>query len=158
VLVASGAVAALVWAVTAPNARFAVVPFWVFALGAWMLALTTRVGAALVPKRRALGASVLVLVGMLLAVTFTVRAVSVGGGGGRSVLTAVILPPASKAGYFEAPSVAMVQRITDAGLAVGVPVSGLQVWNADLPATPVFDPKLRARQPGDLGAGFEIGP
>ncbi len=47
-------------------------------------------------------------------------------------------------------------RTTTSGLDVYVPVGDFRVWNAPLPCTPYFDPRLRERVPGDLSKGFVL--
>jgi hypothetical protein len=51
------------------------------------------------------------------------------------------------------PEYELVQRVTDSGLRVWVPVEGDRVGNAPLPATPYFRRELRLRGDG-LRSGF----
>jgi hypothetical protein len=50
----------------------------------------------------------------------------------------------------------LVQKVTDSGLRVWVPVAGYQTWDAPLPATPYFRRNLRLRGQ-DLASGFCLG-
>jgi hypothetical protein len=45
-------------------------------------------------------------------------------------------------------------RTTDSGLPVYTPVGDARVWDAPLPCTPYFNPKLRLRVAGDVARGF----
>jgi hypothetical protein len=47
-------------------------------------------------------------------------------------------------------------KTTDSGLNVRVPVDDNRAWDAPLPWTPHWNPKLRLRTPGDLSGGFLI--
>lgn len=49
---------------------------------------------------------------------------------------------------------AMKMMVTRSGLAVYVPVTGDQVWNSELPATPYFSPRLRLRETNNMSQGF----
>jgi hypothetical protein len=49
----------------------------------------------------------------------------------------------------------LMQKVTDSGLRIWVPVAGDQTWNAPLPATPYFRRDLRLRGQ-DLAQGFVL--
>lgn len=48
-------------------------------------------------------------------------------------------------------------KVTDSGLEINVPVNDNRAWDAPLPWTPDFNPKLQLRDPGNLGRGFILG-
>lgn len=50
----------------------------------------------------------------------------------------------------------MEVKVTDSGLNLYVPVAGDQCWNAPLPNTPYFNPKLRLRVKDDIRSGFVL--
>jgi hypothetical protein len=53
-----------------------------------------------------------------------------------------------------AKQVDMIARETNSGLTVFVPKNGDQCWDAELPCTPYFSPKLALRDPGSVSKGF----
>ncbi|MFT5241379.1 MAG: hypothetical protein ACI9X0_002359 [Kiritimatiellia bacterium] len=53
-----------------------------------------------------------------------------------------------------AKQVDMIARETNSGLTVFVPQNGDQCWNADLPCTPYFSPRLVLRDPNRIEKGF----
>jgi hypothetical protein len=56
--------------------------------------------------------------------------------------------------YQAIPSSALVEKKTDSGLVIYVPVKGDQCWDSPLPCTPYFVAELRVRVPGKITSGF----
>jgi hypothetical protein len=61
-------------------------------------------------------------------------------------------------GWQPIPKAAIIEKRTDSGLMVYTPASDECTWDAPLPATPYFNPRLRLRVPGNLGSGFTVQP
>lgn len=125
----------LFWFFTAPDIRFAGGAFWVAGLGATALACRGLSRAT------------------VLAIVFSLTSV---------LLSAAVDPfeflkpwhmdirPAKRG--------AVQVHTTESGLSVNVPGSVGSSWNAPLPCTSFFNPRLRARTPGRLGDGFAVNP
>lgn len=59
--------------------------------------------------------------------------------------------------FLRLPEAHVVPRQTASGLTIYVPEGTNQCWDAPLPCTPFFDPRLRLRQAGNLNRGFSVG-
>jgi len=64
--------------------------------------------------------------------------------------------PGPAGGLYPLPVAALEERRTASGLVVWVPVDSDQCWDAPLPCTPSFNPRLRLRWPDELGSGFVV--
>jgi hypothetical protein len=132
------------WFLTAPDMRFlGGVHRLLLALSLWLVIFLWQTERGPKPE----GGSLLkifcfLLLGTLLAANFRQA--------GR-VLTGIREP---------IPVAQTVLRTTDSGLKVLMPETGDQCWDAPLPCTPYFNPKLRSRSgdPNDISRGFSVKP
>jgi hypothetical protein len=135
--------------IAAPDlSRFAGASLWILAAAATTLLLDDLVGTA--PMRTATHWARIVA-----AATAVILAIAV-------VKAARYLNGPSDAGAFRpVPTARLAPRTTESGLVVHVPyrlpgdeVRGDQAWDAPLPSTPQFNPRLTPRRADDLGSGF----
>ena len=129
-------VAALIfWLLTAPDPRFAGAAFWILMASSLTVFLVAR---------RLNGAREAVV---LFAAVLLFSNINLPGSIDRW-----------KRDHGTARRVPLVTRTTDSGLQVHVPGHGDMCWNAPLPCTPYFNPRLRLREPGNMAKGFVIDP
>ncbi|HEY8165195.1 MAG TPA: hypothetical protein VIF83_06530 [Gemmatimonadaceae bacterium] len=129
------------WFFTAPDPRFGRVFFWLLALGAALLFVSSIQGAADQRMRgMALWAAVLVADASFIGFVLSKP----------SGLTAV-----SSRGWMPVETPRVTVRRTLSGLTVYTPGDDDRCWNAPLPCTPYFTPELRLLGSG-LGSGFTV--
>jgi len=145
--------AALVWIATAPHPRFGYSFFWT-AAAACLTAATFAAAHRRGSRRRAL--LLLLLAGTTafpaihrIAAWAWLRDV-------ERAAQSVALGPGPDHGFFPTPIAKLRTEMTRTGLAVHVPESGSQVWDAPLPATPDLTPGLTLRSPSHLRSGFRV--
>jgi uncharacterized membrane protein len=129
------AVAAGAWFLTAPDGRFAGSAFWLLGAGA------TAAAALAFPGRA--GSYALLLVGAVTAAQYAIPLAGLHP-----------VPPGPDDGFYPLPRPALGQFTTAAGLVVGMPLSGGQIWGNSLLSTPTPDGQLRLRQVDDISGGF----
>jgi hypothetical protein len=119
------------WFIAAPDPRFAGAVFWVMAAAA--VTLTTR--SFEIAARRLITCLVTVLIFSLS-------------------IAPVDFLTEWRRDYGAIRSAETEKHLTTSGLEIRVPRNDARCWNAPLPCTPYFDPRLRQRVPGDLSKGF----
>jgi hypothetical protein len=62
----------------------------------------------------------------------------------------------STAGWHSLPLIPLKRETTESGLAIFVPESGDQCWDAPLPSTPYFNKHLRLIDPQSVSSGFSV--
>ena len=140
------AVGAIYWVVMAPAPHFAASTFFVMAAGVAVLTVERfRVALSTVALRIICcwGVSLSCMVALVLLAHYLFH-------------NGLFVGPGSDKGFHPAPAPEVKARTTESGLVVYVPKneSSHQCWDAPLPCTPYFNPRLRLRKPGNLASGF----
>lgn len=162
-LVVPPVVALAAWWLTSPSPRFG----WSLA---WGMAVAVAAASAARWRERSGRRRVLAVVGAgLLAIAAATleaawaeaaarRPALQRAEGGRRWFRTLFVAPGRDHGFHPNPVLPHRVRTTRHGLAVHVPIHGSSTLGLPLPSTHVFDPDLRAREPGDLSAGFRVDP
>ncbi len=132
--------AIVIWAITAPQKRFAFFLFWILAGVTGAMALEAA-GLLKARRHRIAVAVVLLAVGVV-----------------NVTPSKVFYGPGTDGGLHPALTEEMTTYVTNSGLVLYVPKTGRQCWDSPLPCTPCPRPDLRLRRAGELGSGFVIDP
>jgi hypothetical protein len=149
ILLAALMIAAVIWFWMAPSVRFGLFLFWAMAaIAVASMFSPTSVRYALI---LVIGVSLLILFDPVCTWMRTPHM-----GLFAAMQRTLLIAPDARNGLGMMPKVEMIERSTDSGLRLWVPVTGDQCWDAPLPCTPYFNPDLRLRIPGDIESGFVI--
>jgi hypothetical protein len=139
----------LFWFFTAPDPRYAHALFWLLLLCS-VIVLLSVLQVYLRGPLFLVAVAIVFILGNLHFVGYVVTDY-------RSILNI------SRSGWYPVPTVPMIERTTDSGLVVLTPGEGEAQssdqdlsWDAPLPSTPYFNPRLRLRDPGTLARGFTV--
>lgn len=139
-LLAPAAAGLLFWLMEAPAIRFGEPAFWTF--GGILGTFAAEQFLGLRPQRR------LALVGLLLMTGWAAHP--------RLLWDSYYRPCFAVRTFLRLPEAHVVPRQTASGLTIYVPQEINQCWDAPLPCTPFFDPRLRLRQTGIVNRGFRV--
>ena len=130
------------WFFTAPDPRFAIVPF--FTVSASSVAILLSSFHTIQSKR---GFLLLICIALIVPNLSTSRLILKN----RSTIKTVSL-----SGWHPVHSVPLERKTTLSGLELYLPKKGDQCWDSPLPSTPYFNPRLRLREQGQLSSGFTV--